>query len=305
MDGGTVATKPRASRSKLLAIAPKAAEPSRPKILLFGREGVGKTWFSLQFPKVYFLDTEGGANRDHYTDLLERSGGVYMGPTQGALDFETVIGQVQALASEPHDYKTLVIDSASKLFNTAVADEAERLGDKNAFGADKKAAVSYMRRLVTWLMRLDMSVVLTCHEKDVWGISDKGQREAIRVGPDIWDKLAYELDLTINVQKLGPRRVGKIGKSRLVAFPENDIFDFDFDTFAEMYGREVIEKETKPLDLASPEQIAEVQRLMGIVKMPDDWQDKIFKKTGAESWSEMDSDKVEACLKMLKERIVP
>ena len=70
--------------SKLKAVAPKAAEPSRPKVLIFGREGIGKTWFSLQFPSVYFIDTEGGANRDHYTDLLEKAGGVYLGPEQGS-----------------------------------------------------------------------------------------------------------------------------------------------------------------------------------------------------------------------------
>lgn len=296
-------TSIRPRQSRLLAVAPKAAEPSKPKLLLFGREGIGKTWFSLQFPQVYFIDTEGGANRDHYTDLLARSGGVYLGPSEGALNFETVIEQVQALASERHDYKTLVIDSASKLFNTAVADEAERLGDRNAFGADKKAAVGYMRRLVTWLMRLDMSVVLTCHQKDKWGKNDQGQREVIGVEPDIWDKLAYELDLCVNVQKIGPRRVGKIGKSRLIGFPENNTFDFDFDTFAGMYGRDVIAATPKPLVLASPEQTAEIARLIGIVKLADGQEAKWLAAASAETWAEVDADKAEKVIGALKAKL--
>lgn len=291
-------------RSRLKAVAPKSAEPSRPKILLYGREGIGKTWFALQFPSVYFIDVEGGANRPHYTDILERSGGVYMGPAEGALDFETVIGQVQALAKEKHSFKTLVIDSTTKLFNTAVAEEAERLGDKNAFGADKKAAVQYMRRLVVWLMRLDMSVVLTSHQKEVWGLNDKGVREVVGVGPDTWDKLPYELDLTINVQKVGPRRIGKIGKSRLLGFPETETFDFTFEAFSERYGLDVIEAESKPLVLATPEQVAEITRLINTVRLPDGQVEKWLAAASAESWEEVDEDKAAKVIVALKSKLV-
>lgn len=288
---------------KLRAVAPKAAEPSKPKALLFGREGVGKTMFALQFPSVYFIDTEGGASRSHYTDLLEKSGGVYMGPKEGSLDFETVIEQVQALASQQHSYKTLVIDSGTKLFNTAIAEEAERLGDKNAFGADKKAAVQYMRRLVNWLMRLDMSVMITAHQKDQWGLNEKGVREAIGFAPDVWDKLAYELDLCIQVQKLGPRRIGKIGKSRLLGFPEADTFDFTYDEFARRYGKDVINAESKPLTLATPEQVSEINRLLEIVKLPDGQADKWMKAASAEMWDEVDSDKAEKIIVALKTKL--
>ena len=46
--------------SRLKAVAPKAAEPSKPKMLLFGKPGIGKTWFSLDFPACYYIDTEVG-----------------------------------------------------------------------------------------------------------------------------------------------------------------------------------------------------------------------------------------------------
>jgi hypothetical protein len=292
--------------SKLLAIAPKTAEPSRPKILIFGKEGIGKTWFAIHFPKVYFIDTEAGANRKHYTDILQNSGGVYMGPSQGSLDFETVIDQVRALATEKHSFKTLVIDSTTKLFAMAIADEAERLaaaGKKNEFSADKKPAVQYMRRLVTWLTRLDMSVILTAHQKDVWGMVE-GQREATGVGPDTWDKLPYELDLCINVQMRGPRRIGRIGKSRLEGFPETEIFDFDYPTFAERWGRDVIEKESAPLDLATSEQVAEIKRLLETVKLPDGQEAKWLTAASAEAWDAVDTDKAAKVIDALKAKLV-
>jgi hypothetical protein len=289
--------------SKLKAVAPKAAEPSRPKILLFGKEGSGKSWFSLSFPQVYFIDVEWGSSRDHYTDLLEKTGGVYMGPSEGAGDFETVIEQIQALAQEKHTYKTVVIDSITKLFNNAVANEAERLGDKDAFGASKKPATQYMRRLVAWLTRIDLSVVLISHQTDVWGLNDKGVREVVGVGPDCWSKLPYELDLCINVQKIGPRRIGKVGKSRLLSFPEATTFDFTFPEFAERYGREVIDAESKPLTLATPDQVAEIERLLNTVKLPDGQAEKWLSAASAETWAEVDEDKAAKVIGALKAKL--
>src|SRR4051812_44887619 len=109
--------------SKLKAKDPQTAEPSKPKILIFGKPGVGKTWTSIDFPSCYYIDTEGGADLAHYTEKLKKAGGVYMGPEDGSLDFPTVIEQFQALASEKHEFKTVIVDSISKLFNTAVANE--------------------------------------------------------------------------------------------------------------------------------------------------------------------------------------
>lgn len=299
-----VMTKPRASRLK--AVAPKAAEPSKPKILIFGKPGVGKTFGALDFPSVYYIDTEGGADLEHYTDKLKRSGGMYLGPDQGSLSFETVMEQVQALATEQHSYRTLVIDSISKLFNMEIADEAERLGrdgKKDEFGLSRKPAVAYMRRLTSWLQRIDMNVIMIAHEKSSWGIVN-GQRSEVGVTFDCWDKLEYELHLCLNIIKAGPLRLAKIGKSRLVGFTEASTFPWSYAEFAQRYGQDVIEKETRQIVLASPEQIAEIQRLLEIVKVKEDWQEKVFKAASVESWEELDAEKMEKSIAYLKERIV-
>lgn len=293
------------TRSRLKAVDPKAAEPSKPKILIFGKPGVGKTWGALDFPSVFYIDTEGGADLSHYTDKLKRSGGVYLGPDQGSLSFETVMEQVQALATEQHHYRTLVIDSISKLYNVEIANEAERLGDKDAFGASKKPAVGYMRRLTSWLQRIDMNVIMIAHEKSMWGLDKGGQRSEIGVTFDCWDKLEYELHLCLNIIKAGPDRLARIGKSRLTGFPEATTFPWSYEAFAERYGKDVIEKESKQIALATPDQIAEVTRLLDVVKLPEGTVDKWFQKAGVESWTEMDADKIDKCIVTLKEKISP
>lgn len=289
--------------SKLRAVAPQNVEPSKPKVLVFGAPGVGKTWVSLDFPSVYYVDTEGGADLNHYREKLKHAGGVYFGPDQGSLDFEAVIGQVQALATEQHQFRTVVFDSITKLWNTALSEEQERLGEKDAFGAYKKAPIRQMTRLVRWVNRLDMNAIFIAHQKDLWGKSDGGQREAIGVTFDCHDKLEYDLHLVLNVFKAGPKRRARIGKSRLTGFPEGETFEWSYADFAERYGRDVIEKQATQLVIASPEQVAEVERLLGVVKMPDDWAAKCLKKAGVEEWSEMDAELIEKVIASLKERL--
>jgi len=291
------------SKSKLKAVEPKSAEPKKPKILIYGKPGVGKTWASLDFPNVYFIDTEGGANMSHYTDKLVAAGGVYMGPEQGSLDFDTVIEQIQALATENHNFKTVVIDSVSKLFNTAIAVEAERIaakGSKDEFGASKKPAVANMRKLVNWLSRIDLNVVLVAHEKPEWGLNAKGERVEIGQTFDAWDKLEYELDLCLNIAKTGPSRTARVRKSRLLEFPDASNFPWSYKDFSDKYGKEVIEKKSEAIVLATPEQLAEIKRLLSTVKLPDGQEDKWLKAAQVDDWSEMGTERIAKAIDHIK-----
>lgn len=291
------------SKSKLKAVDPKAAEPSKPKVLLFGRPGAGKTWFSLDFPGVYYIDTEGGADLQHYTDKLKASGGAYFGPDQGSMDFNTIIEQVQALATEKHGYKTLVIDSISKIFSLEIAKEGERLGDKNAFGADKKPAIAHMRRLISWLTRLDMNVILIAHEKSMWGMVN-GERAEIGVTFDAWDKLEYELHLCLNVFKQGGAHKARVTKTRLTGFPASEVFTLTYPEFAARYGKDVVEGSVKLISLASKEQLSEVEALIKVVKLPEGQEQKWFDAANVTAWNEMDADKVVKIIDYIKKTYI-
>lgn len=283
------------AKSRLKAVDPKKTEPNKPKIMVFGKAGVGKTWTSLDFPLCYYIDTEGGASRDHYTDKLAKANGVYFGVEEGSQDFSEVIEQVKALATEKHPYKTLVIDSITKIFNNEIANEAERLGEKDAFGASKKPAVSLTRQLISWIDRLDMNVIIICHEKPLWL---KG--EQVGVTFDAWEKLEYELDLCLNIVKLGSDRKAFIKKSRLQSFPEASNFLWAYDEFATRYGKEVIEREVKPVILANEEQLKEFYGLIERVKLPEGETDKWLKKAAVETFNDMDAEKIQMLIEHIK-----
>lgn len=251
--------------SKLKGRDPASVEPSKPKVLLYGPPGSGKTWSSLDFPNVFYIDTEGGADLDHYRERLKASGAQYLGPDDGACDFATVLEQVQALATEDHGHKTLVIDSVTKLFNSQIVATQERMakaGIEDAFGASKKEAIANMRRLILWMGKLDMNVVLIHHQKSQW----KDGKE-IGMTFDGWEKLEYELHLVLRIAKNGPVRTAYVGKTRLKQFPDGDSFPWSFAEFAKRYGQDVIGAAVKKADLCSEDQRAQYRDLIGKVKV--------------------------------------
>lgn len=290
--------------SALKAKDPKTAEPQKPKVLIFGAPGVGKTWWALDgFPAPYYIDTEGGAKLSHYTDKLVKAGGSYLGPEDGSADFETIICQFKALATEKHRFGTVVVDSITKPFVLAITAEAERLGDKNAFGADKKPAVAMMRRLISWIDRIDMNVILVAHQKALWGNDASGQRVQIGDTFDCYDKLEYELDLSIQVQKRGAGRFGVVKKSRLTGFPDGQSFPWTFDEFAARWGKDVITAKSKQITLADEATVAEINRLIGILKVEPDAMAKALAKDGVESVADLSVEQAASWIKRLNKVI--
>lgn len=289
--------------SKLRGVKPTTVEAKKPKILISGPPNVGKTWISLDFPKNYFFDIEGGATRENYQEKLLGAGGEYFGQDQGSLSFEEVIKEVKTLSTEDHDFRTATFDSVSKLYYEEISRESERLGDKDAYGASKKPAVGYMRRLLSWANRIDMTVIFVAHSKALWGIDTKGVRSEIGTTFDAWDKLEYELDLWLEIYKQGPSFYARVRKSRLDTFPFNETFPWSYDEFAKRYGRDVIEKKSVAVELATPEQLAELRTLLEVVKLPEGQQDKWLTTAGVASFEEMDQSKIASLLTHIKTKV--
>lgn len=295
--------QPKKKKSSLKAVPAATVEPKKPKILISGAPNVGKTWVSMDFPLNYFFDIEGGATRDNYQEKLKSAQGAYFGQDQGSLSFETVINEVKSLASEDHEFRTATFDSVSKLYYEEISREQERLGDKDAFGASKKPAVGFMRRLLSWANRVDMTVILIAHSKPMWGVDAKGQRSEIGTTFDAWDKLEYELDLWLEIYKQGPSFYARVRKSRLDTFPFGESFPWSYEEFSKRYGKDVIEKKGVAIDLATPEQITELKTLLEVVKLPDGQQEKWLTQANVTSFEEMDKIKLESLLTHIKTKI--
>lgn len=269
----------------LKAKAPEEVKPSKPKFLISGASGVGKTFFALSFPKPYLIDAEGGATRPQYQSKLKAVGGAYLGKEDGAQEFDVVIDQVKALITEKHDYKTLIIDSFSYLYMLEAAKAEEKIGSD--FGRDKKEAQKPTKQLMRWLEKLDMNIILVCHSKEKWVRQGK---EIASAGTtfDGYDKMEYLLDLWVEI-------VGKnfiVKKSRIDSLPGGSVFPLEYAKFAELYGQNVIEADVVPLPLATKEQIERIDSLVKALNITVEEVEKLQKKFDVDEWSELTQEQI-------------
>lgn len=284
----------------LKGIRPEIVAAGKPKIMLSGKPGTGKSFFALNAPAPYLIDTEGGATRSQYVQKLIANKGAYLGIEHGAQDFAEVIAQVRELATTKHEYKTLIIDSFSKLYNVEAAAAEERSGSD--FGKDKREADKPTRKLLNWLSRLDMTVILICHQKDKW---IRQGRELIMEGStfDGYKKLDYELDLWLETKLVGSARYGTVVKSRIEGFPVGTDIDLDFATFEKLYGRAVMEGPVKPIVLANDGQVSEIKRLADLLKVPQEDFDKWLTKAQATEPEDLSTENADKMLKFLEAKI--
>lgn len=289
--------------SDLKAKDPTLTVPGKIKMMTFSKSGIGKTWLSMDFPHPYYIDSEGGARLEHYQKKLKEAHGAYLSIEDGACNFETVLNQVQALATEKHTYQTLAIP-ITKLYQSTIALEQERLGEKDVFGASKKPAIHNMRRLINWIQKLDMNVLFEAHETTEWGVNPKtGNREEIGNQPDAWEKLIYELDLTLRLEKRGNSRYAVVRKSRLLGFPEGESFPLEYSEFAKRYGKDFIEGKVKQIVLASHDQVNEIVKLVEVLKIDEKDIAKIMSKANAENWAELTEYQAKTTITWLKKKM--
>ena len=87
------------------------AVTKRLKLFMFGPAGVGKTTAAIQFPNSYIIDCEKGT--ENYDKLVSASGSVVFQTT----DINEVLQEVKSLQTEKHEYRTLVMDPITTIYN--------------------------------------------------------------------------------------------------------------------------------------------------------------------------------------------
>lgn len=276
----------------LRAKKPAAIKP-RLKALFYGNAGAGKTTAAISFPNIYLIDTEQGAIHRQYIKRLEESNGAVFQTT----DFDELLHEVKALLTEKHDYKTLVIDPLTILYNDLLDKAAAKVGTD--FGRHYGEANKKIKHLLMLLTRLDMNVIITSHAKNEYG-----QNLAVLGSTfDCYKKLDYLFDLVFEIQKRGKERVGIVKKTRLEEFPDGDVFPFSYDEIANRYGKDILEKESVAETLATLEQITELLRLIDLLKIPEDVYQKWLDKSQSSAFEEMTSDTIQKCIEHLKNKV--
>lgn len=274
----------------------------RLKAFFYGNSGVGKTRTAIQFPRPYLIDTERGAENNQYTQALIDRGGLIFQTS----DFSELITEIKSLLSEKHEYKTLIIDPMTTVYNDLLDKSAAKLSRQSAgkdgteHGRHYGEAAKHMRHLLNLLMRLDMNVIMTSHAKNEYGEGLK----VIGSTFDCYRKLDYLFDLVFEVQDRGSDEIiGIVKKTRIESFQKRDQIPFNYDSIAGKYGREILERDAKPEDLATEDQITEIKRLIDLMNIQPEVYEKWLDKGSAENWEEMSKDFMQKCIDALIKKL--
>lgn len=150
----------------LQSISKSSGLPER--ILLHSSPGIGKSTWAANADRPIFIQTEDGLSGLPDVDTFPL-----------AKSYDEVMEAISSLYVEPHDYKTVVIDSADWLELLIVQkvcdDEKVQSIEKISYGRGHVFALNYWRNIIDGLNALrndrQMGVILLCHT-DVKRVSD-------------------------------------------------------------------------------------------------------------------------------------
>jgi len=278
----------------LRAVKPESVQ-KRLKALFYGTAGTGKSTAAASFPRPYFIDTERGIENDQYVKLLQKSGGVIFQTS----DFDELMKEVKALMTEKHEYKTLVIDPLTTLYNDLLDKSAIKNGTD--FGKHYNEANKKIKHLLALLLRLDMNVIITSHAKNEYG----NNMSVIGTTYDCYKKLDYLFDLVFEVQKRGKERIGVIKKSRIESFPDGETFPFSYAEIAKRYGKEILERDAVPEKLATKQQVERLKELIELFKEQPEVVQKWLDKANAETFEEMNEEVIKKLIVHMENKANP
>jgi hypothetical protein len=267
------------------------AVTKRLKLFMFGPAGVGKTTAAIQFPNSYIIDAERGT--ENYDKLITASGSSVFQTT----DVNEVVQEVKALLTEKHDFRTLVIDPITPIFNDLLDKCETQVGAD--FGRHYGAANKTMKRLANLIMNLDMNVIVTAHAKAEYGENLRKLGYTF----DGWKQLDYWFDLVVELGKKGKKRMARVAKTRIETFPDEDIFEWSYDAIKKRYDASILEREAQQVALASPEQVKEIKELLHVVRLPDGLVDKWLGKAQVDTFEDMPADTIAKCIDYVKNRL--
>lgn len=278
------------------------AKESRFKALLYASPGAGKTHFCCTIPNTYYIDSEKLEDYKKFVDMLEKSNGdlIYL------TELEDIINEVFELLSTKHSYKTLIIDSLSFPYAWLSQSEAERLSNKapttegTEYGANLSKSKRLTFKLGILLSRLDMNVIVVCHEKPRF-VDNKD----VGVIYDITNKMAHSLGTVLNLKLLGDKRKLFVDKSRYTEIKNASVIDFDhgYETLKSIFGENIFVRESKAEELITPEQIKQLTHLINTLKIPEEALHKALAKVQASEIKDMSKVSAEKYINHLKSKI--
>jgi len=288
---------------KLRAVKPEVKE-KRLKMFVFGAAGIGKTTAAIQFPKNYIFDLEKGTSQ--YSKTINSAGSVVF-QTNNPDEIEE---ETNTLLTTKHDFVTVTYDPFTQFYNAVQEKwnrrfiqfsknekEAEMMDFGMRYWGKVKSEVKALQRMI---LNLDMNVIITAHQKDVYGagMTKQGVTFDSMKGDDYLYDYIFRLEL-MNGKRMAftVKERAEIGQAK---FPE--MFEWSYENFKKFYGADILEKSSVPVEMATAEDVIKLKALLDVVKVEDEIISKWLTKADCDSFDEFNKDQINKCIAFLENK---
>lgn len=275
---------------KLSPFQRAASRDRRLKLFLWGDVGVGKTTLALHFPKPVVIDLEGG------TDLY---GDSFHFDVLRASTADEVMNAAQWLLTQPHEYRTLVVDPITVYWDALQKKWSDIFLRRNKGSKGYKfefydlqprdwlTIKSEFKDFVRTLISLDMNVIVTARQKIQY--ADGALMRAIGETFDGEKSLPYLFDTIVRLYRDEKGRfMGEVIKDRSNKLPTGQ-FECSFAVFEQLFGKSLTRK-AQPLSLATDAQKQQISNYILRFAMAPEVVAQRLAVYGADSLDELTED---------------
>jgi adenosyl cobinamide kinase/adenosyl cobinamide phosphate guanylyltransferase len=280
---------------------PPEFEPGRFKAVFFGKPKTGKTTCAISFPCPYVIDAELRLRKNEKNIAIMKAN---KGSHIEMSDVNDIINEVKELMQSKHPFKTLVIDSLTVVQNELIT-SLENSDPKKKHGMSYyKEAYAKLRQLILLLKRIDMNVIIVCHQAPEY---DKKTDQVIGNTYAAYEGFGYLFEAIIEIEWRGNKAFA-IPRGATSDLHNMAAFEFNYQKFVEVYGSKIFESDSTPQKLATAEQVKELQDLIRQVNTPKevismDLIHKWLSNSQATFFNEMPFDHIQFRIDSIKKKL--
>ncbi len=270
------------------------SRPERVIALIAGESGTGKSFFIGGLRNALIFDTDIGGGLAYLDARIARNGSerVEVG------SYLDVIQELNARRGKMAQVTTLAIDHLTTLQQEAVLRYNPQF-QENTFGREHDRANKEWRKVRDLVRWGDFNLICTSHLKAKY-------EAKIQTGVTTDASKNIDADFTMVLHlRRGNAYPSQAQVVKWRRDPDDErglipaTFPFTLDRFLELHGYS-LEGNREEVEVASAEQVKELERLLSVVKLPEGTTEKWLAKAKAETWSELTADQIVKCIEFTK-----
>lgn len=263
--------------------------------LIEGDSGAGKSFFVSTIPNAFIFDTDLGGGLRYADPWIAKIGSRRLEAATWSEVHDTIREEILA-GTLPLN---VAIDHVTILHQNSVLDY-NPTGEAD-FGRAAARATADWRKVRELVRRADCNLYAVSHTTPKY---DQGEQ----VGTKADGAKNIEADFSVVLRLVHEEGGVHPSKAKVIKWrrhPEDPrgappkLFTFTIEEYAGIVGAG-FGRERKPVDIATAEQVAEIERLLSVVRTPEGWTEKALKKAGAETWAEITKEQAEKMTAHLK-----